>query len=180
MAAAPTPARVSGVVGNDEGELVWLGGISARLLLPAEATGGLLSIVEHRLGPRELAAPLHLHSRDDEYSIVTDGRVGFVLGEGEDATATTAGPGDLVRKPRGQWHTFFNAGDVEARLLEVISPAGFERYFEELAAFFPADAPPDVEGMAEAAARYGLEFRFETLSGLVERFDLARPPEMGG
>ena len=43
-----------------------------------------------------------------------------------------AGPGDLVFKPRNQWHTFWNAGDEPCRILEIISPAGFERFFEEL------------------------------------------------
>lgn len=164
----------SGPVGPDEGDLHWLGGISARTLLPGAATGGRLSVVEHRLRPKELAAPLHLHRREDEYSIVTDGRIGFVLGD----EVSMAGPGELVRKPREQWHTFFNAGDEEARLLEIISPAGFEDYFAELAAFFPAGAPPDLEGMAGATSRYGLEMDFASLERLVREFDLAAPPEL--
>jgi mannose-6-phosphate isomerase-like protein (cupin superfamily) len=164
----------SGVVGPDEGDLHWLGGISARTLLPAGATGGRFAVVEHRLLARELAAPMHRHSREDEFSVVTHGEVGFVLGD----DVVTAGPGALVRKPRDQWHTFFNAGDSEARLLEVLSPAGFEEYFVELAAFFPPDGPPDLTGLEEATARYGLEMDFASMAGLVERFDLARPPEM--
>lgn len=166
----------SGVVGPDEGDLHWLGGISARTMLTAGAHGGRFSVVEHRLRARELAAPLHRHSREDELSVVTDGEVGFLLGP----ELVTAGPGSRVRKPRDQWHTFFNAGDDEARLLEIISPAGFETYFEELAGFFPADAPPDLDGMAEATARYGLEMDFTSMPDLVERFGLARPPELDG
>lgn len=164
----------SGIVTDEEGTLHWLGGISARLMLSADATGGRFSIIEHRLGARELGAPMHLHTREDEYSIVTDGAVGFVLGD----DVVTAPPGALVRKPRGQWHTFYNPGDVEARLLEVISPAGFEQYFEELAAFFPADAAPDLDGMAEATARYGLSMRFDSLPELVQRFGLVPPAEL--
>jgi mannose-6-phosphate isomerase-like protein (cupin superfamily) len=164
----------SGLVGPGEGDLHELGGITARTLLPGSATGGRFSVVEHRLQRRELAAPMHLHHREDEYSIVTHGRVGFVLGD----EVSEAGPGDFVRKPRDQWHTFFNPGDEEARLLEVISPAGFEDYFTELAAFFPADAPPDLDGMIDATGRYGLEMDFESLDRLVRRFDLAPPPEM--
>lgn len=164
----------SGIVTEREGTLHWLGGISARLMIAGDATGGRFSVIEHRLGPRELGAPMHLHSREDEYSIVTDGVVGFVLGE----DVVTAEPGSLVRKPRDQWHTFYNAGDTEARLLELISPAGFEQYFEELAVFFPADAPPDLDGMAEATARYGLSMRFDSLPDLVQRFDLAAPAEL--
>ena len=89
-----------------------------------------------------------------------------------------AGPGELVRKPRDQWHTFFNAGDEQARLLEIISPAGFEDYFVELAALFPADAPPDLTALAATTAAYGLEMDFGSLEQLVRRFDLAAPPEL--
>ena len=166
--------RGSGLVGPDEGDLHWLGGISARTLLPGSATGGRFAVVEHRLQPRELAAPLHVHRREDEYSIVTHGRVGFVLGD----DVCEAGLGDFVRKPRDQWHTFFNAGDEEARLLEVISPAGFEDYFTELADFFPADAPPDLDGMTDATARYRLEMDVDSLEHLVRQFGLAPPPEL--
>lgn len=163
-----------GSVQHGEGELHSLGGISARTLIPGLTTSGRFAVVEHRLRARELAAPLHLHHREDEYSMITHGRVGFVLGD----DVSHAGPGDLVRKPRHQWHTFFNAGEDEARLLEIISPAGFEDYFTELAAFFPADAPPDLEGMAAATERYGLEMDFGSLERLIEQFDLVPPAEL--
>ena len=117
---------------------------------------------------------MHLHDHEDEYSIVTDGVVGFVLGD----DVVTAEPGSLVRKPRHQWHTFFNAGDTEARLLELISPAGFEQYFEELAPFFPADGPADLDGMIEATARYGLDMNFDRLRELIQRFNLVAPAEL--
>ena len=80
------------------------------------------------MSPHALAAPLHRHAREDEYSYVVEGRVGALLGD----EVVLAGPGDLIFKPRNQWHTFWNAGDEPARLLEIISPAGFERFFEEL------------------------------------------------
>jgi hypothetical protein len=54
--------------------------------------------------------------------------MGALLGD----DVVEAGPGDLVFKPRNQWHTFWNAGDEPCRILEIISPAGFERYFQEL------------------------------------------------
>ena len=107
---------------------------------------------------------------------MTDGHVGFVLGD----DTLTAGPGSVVRKPRGQWHTFFNAGDIPARLLELISPAGLEAYFEELVPLLPPDGPPDIEAMAELSAGYGLEMDFGSLPGLVEHFGLAGPPEAQG
>lgn len=152
----------------------WLGGFSVRLVVDAAATGGRYVVVEHRLGPRELAAPLHRHTCEDEVTVVLEGTVGFVLGD----DTRTAGAGEVVQKPRGQWHTFFNAGDNPARVLEIISPPGFEEYFAELVEHFPADGAPDLDGMAAANERYGLDMDFDSLSALVERHALASPPEL--
>ena len=80
------------------------------------------------MSPRALAAPLHRHTREDEYSFILEGRMGALLGD----DVVEAGPGDLVHKPRNQWHTFWNAGDEPCRILEIISPAGFEQFFREL------------------------------------------------
>ena len=83
--------------------------------------------------------------------------------------SSIAEPGDLVFKPRNQWHTFWNAGDEPARILEIIAPAGFERFFRELAALGgAAEAAP--EQLAELSERYGLEMQPESVPGLVERF----------
>ena len=153
----------------------WLGGVSVRLVLDADRTGDRFVIVEHRLGPRELMAPMHRHTHEDAYTIVVEGSVGFVLGE----DTHIAGVGEVIQKPRDQWHTFFNAGDTPARVLEIISPPGLERYFAELVLYFPADGSPDLEGMADASERYGLDMDFDSLAPLVERHSLASPPEMG-
>ena len=90
-----------------------------RLTLPVAETGGGFSLVEHPMSARALAAPLHRHTREDEYSYVLEGRVGALLGD----EALVGSPGDLIFKPRNQWHTFWNAGDQPARILEIISPA---------------------------------------------------------
>lgn len=166
-----------GPVGEDEGLLIRFNeAMTARTLLGAESTNANFSLVEHLVAPRELAAPLHIHSREDEFTVVTKGRIGFLLGE----EVFYAGPGELVRKPRNQWHTFWNAGEEPAKVLEIISPAGFEQYFHEIADCFPDDAPPDLATMAEANDKYGLQMNFESLPLLIERFNLARPAEMGG
>lgn len=65
-------------------------------------------------------------------------------------------------------------------MLEIISPAGFEQYFRAIADCFPDDAPPDLDTMAQANLKYGLQMDFESLPVLIERFNLARPAEMGG
>ena len=125
------------------------------------------SLVEHPMTARALAAPLHRHTREDEYSYVLEGRMGAQLGD----DVVEAGPGDLVFKPRNQWHTFWNAGDEPCRILELISPAGFERFFRELVDIGGiAEASP--EEFAELTQRYGLEVQPETIPDLLERFGL--------
>ena len=116
------------VVGPGEGKAGFLGSIGVRFMIDGDESSGGFSLVEHPMSPWALAAPLHRHAREDEYSFVLEGRMGALLGDEE----LVAGPGDLVFKPRNQWHTFWNAGDEPARILEIISPAGFEKYFDEL------------------------------------------------
>src|SRR3954468_2719747 len=133
------------VLGPRDGKAGFLGSIGVRFMVGGAESGGGFSIVEHPMSARALAAPLHRHAREDEYSYVLEGKVGALLGD----EVVVGGAGDLIFKPRGQWHTFWNAGDEPARILEIISPAGFERYFAELVAL-PADGVPP--GPAQFAA----------------------------
>jgi len=158
------------VVGPGDGKAGTLGMIGVRFMVDSDESGGGFSLVEHPMPPRTLAAPLHRHTREDEYSYVLEGRVGALLGD----EVLIAGPGDLVFKPRNQWHTFWNAGDETARILEIMSPAGFERFFEELVDHGGVlQAGPQV--LAELGARYGLEVDIASIPGLVERFGLRAP-----
>jgi mannose-6-phosphate isomerase-like protein (cupin superfamily) len=95
-----------------------LGVIGARFIMDGRPSASRFSLVEHPISPRAMAAPLHMHTREDEYSFILDGEWGFWQG----GTVAYAGPGDLVFKPRDVWHTFWNAADETARLLEIISP----------------------------------------------------------
>ena len=164
MAATTSAPRI---IGPDEASEGFLGSIGVRFLVDGDDAGQRFSLVEHPMSPRALAAPLHLHTREDEYSFVLEGRMGALLGD----DVVEAGPGDLVFKPRNQWHTFWNAGDEPCRILEIIAPAGFERFFQELHALGGAlEAEP--AALAELNARYGLEMQPETVPGLLERFGL--------
>ena len=87
---------------------------------------------------------------------------------GDDVVYAEAG--DLVHKPRNQWHTFWNAGDEPCRILEIIAPGGFEKFFEELVDADIAGGPPDPEWLAALCARYGIELDFESIPALCERF----------
>ena len=155
------------VIGPSDGKAGFLGSIGVRFMIDGEDAGGDFSLVEHPLSPRALAAPLHRHSREDEYSFVLEGRMGGLLGD----EVVEAGPGDLVFKPRNQWHTFWNAGDEPCRILEIIAPGGFERYFEQLADMVAA-MQLDPDDLAALSERYGLEMKPETIPELLERFGL--------
>lgn len=158
---------VQHVIRADEGEHLQLLALGVRFLIDGDMTGGRFSLVEHPLGPRLLGAPLHTHANEDEYSYILEGRVGVRLGE----EVIEAGPGDLVFKPRGVPHTFWNAGEEEVRLLELISPAGFENYFRELA---PLLATGDVANplIADVLARYALDLDFASVPVLAEQHNL--------
>ena len=155
------------VIGPGDGKAGFLGSIGARFMINGEDAGGDFSLVEHPMSPRALAAPLHRHTREDEYSFVLEGRMGGLLGD----DVVEAGPGDLVFKPRNEWHTFWNAGEEPCRILEIIAPAGFEHFFEELVDLGGVlqAAPEDVAALSD---RYGLEMKPETVPGLLERFGL--------
>lgn len=144
--------------------------MGVRFMVDGNDSGGGFSLVEHPMAPRILGAPLHRHSREDEYSYVLEGRVGALLGD----DVVYGEPGDLIFKPRGQWHSFWNAGDEPARILEIISPAGFEKYFEELVDG-GGSALMAPEALRELAARYGLEMDVSSIPDLVQRFNLRMP-----
>jgi mannose-6-phosphate isomerase-like protein (cupin superfamily) len=155
------------VVGPDNGREGFLGSIGVRFMIDGADSSERFSLVEHPLSPRALAAPVHRHTREDEYSFVLEGRLGALLGD----DVVEAGPGDLVYKPRDQWHTFWNAGDEPCRILEIISPAGFELFFRELSDLGGVLAAGE-ETLADLNQRYGLEMRPETVPELLERFGL--------
>lgn len=160
--AAPTVIRTT------DGRQGWLGGLGVRFMIPGADTGGRFAMVEHPLEPHALAAPMHRHTQEDEFSYVLRGRVGASLG----GQIVVGSAGDLIYKPRGQWHTFWNAGDDEASLLEIIAPAGFEEYFRELMDL-GAVGKPAAEQIAPIAQRYALELDPSTIADLCAEHGLS-------
>jgi mannose-6-phosphate isomerase-like protein (cupin superfamily) len=160
------------IVGPKDGKSGFLGSIGVRFMIDGVEADDRFSLVEHPMSPRALAAPLHRHTREDEYSYVVTGRMGALLGD----ELVYAEPGDLVHKPRNQWHTFWNAGDEPCYVLEIISPAGFEDFFKELSDMGGvANASPETLG--ELNERYGLEMIPDSIPELVERFGVVFPGE---
>ena len=155
------------MIAPGEGEVVLQGGIGVVRKISAAADGAF-SVVEHPVEPGALAAPPHTHATTDEYSFVIEGEIGVLMGE----ETFRAPAGSYVLKVRGVPHTFWNPGPEPARVLEIISPAGFERYFEELAGILsstPPGEPPDFARISETAARYGTTFHMERLPEIMEK-----------
>src|ERR687893_2388505 len=146
------------VLSPNEGEMVQFGGLGVRFMIEGAQTGDSFALVEHPIEPRALAAPMHTHRNEDEYTYVLEGEIGVQVGE----EVRVATPGDLVFKPRGIPHAFWTAGAEPARALEIISPAGFERYFAEISPLLHPNhqGPPDEQALGAVMARYGLEMDF--------------------
>jgi mannose-6-phosphate isomerase-like protein (cupin superfamily) len=159
------------VILPSEGKSVRLGGLGVVYKLLGAETGGSFALVEHPIEPHTLAAPLHLHHNEDEYSYVLEGEVTVLVGE----RVIQAAPGTLIVKPRGIFHTFLNAGTIPARVLEIIAPAGFEGYFEEVAELAATGVPPDDPRRIMLGQKYNIEFDRSRIMELVQKYNLKLP-----
>jgi quercetin dioxygenase-like cupin family protein len=160
-----------GVIAAEQDHVVWIRGLGVRFLIDGDQTGGRFALVEHPLRPRALGSPLHTHQDEDEYAYVLEGRVGVQIGN----LASILGPGAVAVMPRAVPHAFWNAGEGEApaRLLMVLSPAGFERYFAAMAPLLPpAAAAPDLAGIAAIRDRHHLTVDATSVPALTERYGL--------
>lgn len=103
----------------------------------AKESDGALSMLEVTVPPRTLVKP-HAHGREDEFTLVLEGTIGARLG---DETVEEIPAGSWLVKPRGIPHAIWNVTGEHARILEVVTPAGIERYFEELAPVLTEHGP---------------------------------------
>ena len=145
-------------------------GVGVAFKIEGQDTGGAISIVEH---PFEVGAlvPPHVHHREDEISYVLEGEIGF---RSEDQEVVLERGGYIV-KPRGQVHARWNAGSTPARMIEVISPAGFENFFRALSEMTSV-GPPDMEAVADLAGQYELPFaQPDWLPDVITRYGLNPP-----
>jgi quercetin dioxygenase-like cupin family protein len=152
------------------GEQTRLGSMGVDFKIWGEQTGGAFSVVEHPIDPRGLAPP-HRHENEDELSYVIEGVIGARQGDEE----VQVEAGGYLMKPRGILHSFWNPTDEPARILEIISPGGFEHYFKDLGEYFASGQEPDPGKIAEIAGRYDLTFDFTWLPEIVQRYGLTPP-----
>jgi quercetin dioxygenase-like cupin family protein len=105
-----------------------------KVLLRSEQSDGRVAVVELTGGARP---PLHRHDFDEAFYVL-EGELTFQLGD----DAFTRGAGELAFAPGGLPHTYANLSGAPARVLLVITPAGFERYFDRIAARISGNEPP--------------------------------------
>lgn len=141
------------------GPAYWGPGSLMTFLLTGDQTGGAFFLAEISVPPGG-GPPPHIHHREDEAFHVVEGTLTIQVG----GNTITASPGDSAFLPRGIVHSFKNAGDVNAKALTLITPAGLENYFAEVfdRATDRTSAPPSpgkelISRALAAAPRYGLE-----------------------
>jgi quercetin dioxygenase-like cupin family protein len=136
--------------------------------LEAAATDGRLAVLEVRIPPRTLVKP-HQHSKEDEFSLILSGSVGARIG---DRTHEEIGAGSSLVKPRDIPHAMWNVTDEPVRILEIVTPAGLERYFEEAAPILREHGPNWTERFYELATRYGLTILDDWSDELKARYQI--------
>ena len=120
--------------------------------LEASTTDGRLALLEVTIPPKTLIKP-HQHSKEDEYSLILSGRVGARVG---DTTYEELDAGTALVKPRDIPHAMWNVTDEPARILEIVTPAGLENYFEEVGPILAVHGPEWTKRYYALAEQYGL------------------------
>src|SRR5215211_1931557 len=110
-------------------QLIFFRALGTTYKVLSKSVSGSAAIVEHTLEPKSIGAPMHKHTFEDEISYVLEGELSVI----QNGEVQTAGPGQYIVKPRGIFHTFWNATDQRIRFIEIITPGNFEYYFAELA-----------------------------------------------
>jgi len=120
-------------------------------VLGGEETGGAFAVVL-QISPPGGGTPLHVHHREDECFYVLEGEYEFQVGD----QTVRASAGTFLFVPRDVPHRLRCLGQTPGKLQVTITPAGFERLFEEIGLLDPGGRPAEDEMMALAKA-FGLE-----------------------
>lgn len=156
------------VVLPDDARTVRLNDVLFRYGIGTEETGGSLSMLEVTIPPRTLIKP-HMHTHEDEFSLVLSGPIGVRAGE---RTIEEVPTGTWLVKPRSVPHAMWNISDQPARVLEVVMPGGLEHYFEEIEPVLQEHGPEWTKRYAEIADSYGLEILDDWSDELKARYGI--------
>jgi quercetin dioxygenase-like cupin family protein len=134
----------------------------------SKSVNGSVAIVEHTVEPKSIGAPMHKHTHEDEISYVLEGELSVI----QDGIVQIAKPGQYIVKPRGIFHTFWNAGNERIKFIEVITPGNFEYYFAELATFLEIGKPPQMDKVRETGTKYGLIVEPTAAEDIIKKYGL--------
>ena len=136
---------------TDDATLEWLG-VRYKTILAPEDSGGAMSIVDS-LSPVGSCPPRHVHHNEDETFVMITGTCKVWI----EGVETIAGPGESVFIPRGKEHTFKVIGDEPSRHLVILTPGGFEGFFEDMAKG-QCRIPEDMPEIEASAAKHHMSF----------------------
>jgi mannose-6-phosphate isomerase-like protein (cupin superfamily) len=152
---------ISSVAGREHRDpAFWVLGDHYQFKITGEQSGGSLCVVEHTAFPHH-GPPPHIHHREDESFYILEGELSILLGD----QMLTAGAGSFVHVPKGMLHTYQNTGARPAKTLVILTPAGFEKFWQDLGEpATSAESPPPLDPAAFAkvlalAPKYHLEVR---------------------
>ena len=137
---------------NDGGKYVNILGIPMLIRVCGQDTNGIVSVVESHDVPGG-GPPPHIHQCEDETFQVLDGEYEWTVGDKK----FIAKQGATIFAPRGIPHTYRYLGQKPGRLMCVITPSGFEGFFEEIGAL-NSQQQQDISRVMEIGRKYGLEF----------------------
>ena len=126
-------------------------GLTLFVRLHGRDTNGVLSVCESHDAPDD-GPPPHIHHREDETFQILEGEYEWTVGNNK----FVAKKGETIFAPRGVAHTYRYVGKTPGRLMCVITPSGFEGFFEEVGALSPQQQQ-DIGRVMEIAKKYGLE-----------------------
>ncbi len=137
-------------------ESYWTMGYLMTWLAEGKDTDGRYSLAEV-VARRGTEPPPHTPANEDEAYYLLEGEMTFQVG----GKTIEAGPGDHVWLPRGVQHAPA-ANLPEIRTLVLITPAGLEKFFEEVGEpvtdpSSPPEGPPDIERLVAVGRKHGIE-----------------------
>ncbi len=157
----PAESNFKAVVGG-AGQAFAVAGSRYTIKAGGEETGGRYALIEMLLPPGA-GPPEHTHTHEDESFYILEGEVRFESGE----HVAVLSRGGFLLAPRGLPHTFRNVGPGPARVLLLVTPAGLEKFFQEVGTLLSGDSPAplpiseqELERLKAAAPHYDLHIRF--------------------
>lgn len=166
-ATSDTPTQAV-LVRKGEGEHLKIGGAIFDFKLNKNQTGGKLAFAEAVISVGALGAPPHLHRTFDEICYVLEGTV-QVWVEGE---VVTLHSGDVHLRPKGKMHTFWNAGTIPAKCLEISMPGGHEDYLRDLSQLLAKGTRPQPEDFAALAQKHDIVYFWDKLPEIIKKYQV--------